>query len=158
MVYEMPDGRLETYALNKVGRVVCVLAFTLEKEVILARQFRPGPGKVLDELPGGGVEEGEDFAVAVRRELLEETGYAPGHLLPLGQFCEGAYSTIERHGFLALDCKKVAEQKLDQNEFIEVLLKPLPAFIAQLRAGEGTDSEVAWAGLFEAGLVGYRET
>jgi len=154
VVFELPDGRHETYSLNKVGRVVCVLALTREGQVVLARQFRPGPGLMLDELPGGSVDEGEDLETAVRRELLEETGYSPGRLLSLGRFLECAYSTIERHGFLALDCEKQRGQTLDPNEFIEVVLKSVDEFVAQIRSGQSTDSEVGWAGLYEAGLVG----
>ncbi len=153
MLFELPDGREVTYSLNHVGKVVCVLALTKEKQVVLARQFRPGPNRVLDELPGGGVDGEEDFEAAIRRELVEETGYVPGKLMYLGTFLEDAYSTIERHGFLALDCERSGTQKLDENEFIEVVLKSLPHFYAQLRAGDSTDAEVAWAGLLEAGLV-----
>ena len=153
VLFELPDGRREIYSLNHVGKVVCVLAFTEKNQVILARQFRPGPKLVLDELPGGGVETDETTEEAVRRELLEETGYSPGTLIPLGRFYECAYSTIERHAVLALQCKKVREQALDPTEFIQVILKPLPDFLDQLKSGMSTDLEVAFAGLLKAGYL-----
>ncbi|HEY8278074.1 MAG TPA: NUDIX hydrolase [Bdellovibrionota bacterium] len=153
VLFELPDGRQETYSLAHEGRAVCVLALTPDRQVILARQFRPGPGILVDELPGGAVDEGESWEAAVRRELLEETGFAPQTLIPLGRFLESAYSTIERHGFLALGCERVAGQELDPTEFIEIVLKPLPDFLAQIRAGLCTDCEVAWAALHEAGIV-----
>jgi hypothetical protein len=54
---------------------------------------------------------------------------------------------------LALGCENTASQKLDEREFIEVVEKTLPEFFAQLRNGAATDCEIAWAGLFEAGLI-----
>src|SRR5262249_2077282 len=137
-------------------RTVCVLALTSDLRVVLARQFRPGPGEVLDELPGGRANEGESFEDAARRELLEETGFVPNKLVPLGRFHECAYSRIERHGFLALGCERREEQCLDPTEFVEVVLKPLPEFLSQIRKGLSTDAEVAWSGLSEAGLVQFR--
>jgi len=117
VTFELPDGRHVNYSLTHVGKVVCVLALTRDREVILARQFRPGPNLILDELPGGGVGAGEDLEIAVRREFREETGFVPSRLIYLGHFLDDAYSTIERHGFLALDCERLEPQKLDPNEF-----------------------------------------
>lgn len=151
--YQLPDGSEHTYALTHVGRVVAVLAVTKDMRIVLARQFRPGPDAVLDELPGGRVDENEMDEAAALRELAEETGFVPEKLIPLGRFLEGAYSTIQQQGFLALGCEKKAQQKLDPTEFIEVVLKTLPEFLAQIRSGAATDCEVAWAGLLESGLV-----
>lgn len=153
VVFELPDGRQALYSLTGVGKTVAVLALTADAKIILARQFRPGPFAVLDELPGGGVDEEESFEFAAARELEEETGYVPEKLIPLGRFFESAYSTVNRHGFLAVNCQKTGVQRLDPNEFIEVVLKPLPEFVGQLCQGLCSDSEVAWAALFAMGLV-----
>jgi ADP-ribose pyrophosphatase len=155
--FELPDGRRETYAVtNAEVHVVCVLALTSDQRVVLARQFRPGQGKVLDELPGGRVDPGETTEAAAVRELAEETGFVAAKLVSLGIFPEGAYSGIVREGFLALGCERREEQKLDSTEFIEIVLKPLPDFLAQIRRGDATDCPIAWSGLFEAGLVSAR--
>jgi len=153
VLFELPNGREATFSLSHIGKVVAVMALTRDNRVILARQYRPGPDRVLDELPGGSVDEGEDPETAAHRELLEETGYEAGKMIPLGRFLEGAYSTIDKHGFLAFDCEPRAKQQLDPNEFIEVILKPLPDFFTQLRAGDSTDGEIAWAALLELGIV-----
>ena len=155
--FELPDGRVETYSLKKDGSCVSVLAITKEKKVVLARQYRPGPNLVLDELPAGGIEPGEDPKVAAERELLEETGYRCEKLTFLSKPVDCAYTTITRYAYLAEGCEKVAEQDLDENEFIEVIEKSIPDFVKQLEEGSNTDLEVAWHGLLKLGVLKIAE-
>ncbi|WP_437290137.1 NUDIX hydrolase [Sorangium sp. So ce406] len=157
VTFELPDGQVRTFSLKKEGQVVCILPISLKNRVILARQYRPGPDRILDELPGGGVEPGETPEQAAARELLEETGYVAGRLLPLGRPLECAYSTIERHAFLAVECARRGAQSLDETEFIDVIEKPIEAFVAQLREGACTDPEVGWMGLHELGYLKTHE-
>ena len=49
------------------------MALTEDGKIITTEQFRPGPNAVLNELPGGYVDDGETREEAVRRELLKET-------------------------------------------------------------------------------------
>ena len=145
-VFLMPDGREEEFVVKDEGKPVCVLALTTDSEVILARQFRPGPEKVLDELPGGMQEKGESAIDAVKRELLEETGYT-GDVQFVGTHFTCAYSNRERQSFVATNCKKVSELTLDENEFIEVVLMSLPEFREHLRSGQLTDVQTGYMGL-----------
>lgn len=60
--------------------VVCVIALTPENKVLLVEQYRPPVGCNTIEMPAGlagdvAGKENEQFEVAARRELLEETGY-----------------------------------------------------------------------------------
>ncbi|MGB4988086.1 MAG: NUDIX hydrolase, partial [Pyrinomonadaceae bacterium] len=74
-MFRLTDGREVDFYLNSGNGSVACLALTQEKEVILVRQFRPGPKKILLEIPGGGLKKDESPGQAMERELLEETGY-----------------------------------------------------------------------------------
>jgi 8-oxo-dGTP pyrophosphatase MutT (NUDIX family) len=63
---------------------VNVITLTLEKEVVMVRQYRHGIRDVTLEIPGGLVEDHDSPEEAARRELLEETGYREGSLILLG--------------------------------------------------------------------------
>lgn len=148
----MPDGDKADFYINKARQPVCVLALTKDKKVILAKQFRPGPNKILSELPGGIIEKGETPAKAMARELLEETGYR-GKLKFITRCYDSAYSNINRYCFVATDCIKVFRQKLDKHEYIEVELLPLNKFRRLLKSGRMTDIDVGYLGLDYLGLL-----
>ena len=150
--YELPNGKKAGIEIRDDGQCVAIFAMTPDQQVVLAKQFRPGPDEVLVELPGGGMEAGEDPAEAAARELLEETGYA-GRLQFVTTSWENPYTTLLRHNFVALDCKKVAEPQLDEHEIIETVLVPLKEYRQQIKKGQGTDIETAYLMLDHLGLL-----
>lgn len=151
-VYKMPDGREEIFDIRDEGPSVSILAFTSDRRVIIVKQYRPGPEKVVFDLPCGAIENGENPLGAAARELLEETGYE-GELREVGTCLEDSYSTKIRHNFIALNCRKVSDPSPDKNEFIENILLPLEKFRKLLRSGEITVVETGYMGLDELNLL-----
>jgi 8-oxo-dGTP pyrophosphatase MutT (NUDIX family) len=72
------------------------------------------------EFPAGWVEPGEDLREAVSREVLEETGYVPGHLEHLVTYHPlSGISTMTYTVFLATDAVRSGEPEIDETERIE---------------------------------------
>lgn len=100
---------------------VDVLALTPDNRVVLVKQFRGGPERVMYSLPGGYVDEGESLLEAAKRELLEEAGYHVGMIEYLGPYHKDAYLNATWNAYVAYDCQKVdVPQTDDPLEELEV--------------------------------------
>lgn len=144
--FELQEGQVGDFYIKKEGATVATLAITEDGKVILAKQFRPGPQEIFNELPGGYIDEGENPKEAGERELLEETGYA-GEAVLVGKSSNCGYSTIEKNCVVVTNCKKVASQELEKNEFVQIVLMPLADFRKSLSNGKMTDLQLAYMGL-----------
>ena len=150
--FRMPDGTVTDFIIDARRPAACIVALTPENQVVMVRQFRPGPQEILDELPGGFVNPNEDPKETARREFREETGY-DGEFEFIGTCLDDAYSTMERHCFVARNCKKVGEPQNTSTEQTEVVLLPLQEFRKRLRAGRMTDVEVGYMVLDHLNLL-----
>ncbi|MCX5214486.1 NUDIX hydrolase [Kitasatospora sp. NBC_00240] len=153
VTFELPDATRNDFYLKNERSSAAVLALTPDRQVILARQFRPGPAAFLDELPGGFVDPGDDPADTAAAELLQETGHR-GTVQAVTTCWDDAYSNVRRHVFAATDCVKVADPTPERTEFIEIVLLPLDTFRSTvLRRGRMTDVEAAYLALDHLGLL-----
>ncbi len=153
VAFRLPKGNETDFYLYARGQSIACLAFTEDQQVILVKQYRPGPKKILLELPGGGAKPGEDLAVAMERELLEETGYR-ATVKFVTSILPDAYSTGKKNAFVAVDCTKVAEPKEEDNgEMVETVLLSLDEFRAHIRTGQMTDVEISYLCLDHLGLL-----
>ncbi|ATL48486.1 DNA mismatch repair protein MutT [Chitinophaga caeni] len=122
---EMPDGTIvDPYYVVEYPDWVNAFALTKDGQVIMVKQFRQGLGKTIIEVPGGCVDDTDaDLEVAIRRELLEETGYVFDKLTAIGSVSANAGTTNNlTHFFIAEGGEKISEQSLDDHEDLEVLL------------------------------------
>lgn len=122
---QTPGGKIvDPYYVYEFPTWVTAFPMTEDGKVILVRQYRHALGDVCIEIPGGCVDDTDtDLEKAVARELLEETGYAFSSYEYLGKVSSNPSTNNNlMHMFLVTGGKKVAEQKLDSNEEIEVEL------------------------------------
>lgn len=99
--YRLPDGRTVEWDMHAGGPTVAVLALTPEGRLVMVRQFRPGPDRVVLTLPGGMIDPGESPLRAGERELREETGDSVGSV-ELAELRAGRMTGSEQ-AYLALD-------------------------------------------------------
>jgi ADP-ribose pyrophosphatase len=154
----LPDGGTHQYEIVEAPPAAVVVPILPGEEggeprVLLVEQERPPVGQRLLEVPAGlmdGAEPPEDTA---RRELLEETGYAAGALIPLGRlYPSPGVMTELLHLFLATDLGRVAGGPADPNEIDRVVSLPLSDAIAMARTGRILDAKTI------VGLLLARET
>jgi ADP-ribose pyrophosphatase len=124
-ICETPSGKIvDPYYVYEFPTWVAAVPVTEDGKIIMVRQYRHALGETCIELPGGCVDDSDkNFESAVRRELLEETGYTFSDCDYLGRISPNPSTNSNLlHMFLATGGKKVAEQALDPNEEIEVNL------------------------------------
>ncbi|MGI4727709.1 MAG: NUDIX hydrolase [Janthinobacterium lividum] len=129
-VCRMPDGTIvDDYYVLEYPDWANAVAITEDNEVLLIKQYRHAADVVLLEIPGGVIDQGEDPKEAIRRELLEETGYQFDDI----EFTSVIYPNPSTgnnrcHAFLARGGKLVQGQKLDAHEQIVVEKVSIPEF------------------------------
>ena len=133
---ELPNGQIIEPLLLECKPEVTILALTRKQEVVPVKEYRHGVQKVILQLPGGSVDEGESPLEAAKRELLEETGYQSDTFIEIGQVNPNpANYSNTMYGFLALDAEQTPDRNLDEADRIELILTPLNDVIEMAKSG-----------------------
>lgn len=126
---EMFDGSTETFeAIKRIDSVTVVAV--VDGKILINKEEQPGRGTFV-ALPGGRVDRDETSLEAVKRELLEETGYLSMSLIEWFSTDASDMAKLEwnSHYFIAKDCIKNKEIELDPGEKIETKLITLEELI-----------------------------
>jgi ADP-ribose pyrophosphatase len=152
VLYELPDGKQKHFDIEASHGAVTVIALTPEQSVVMVRQYRPGPSKVLLEFVGGIIDPGEEPIEAAARELREETGYE-GELAFIGARYLDAYSTGVQYGFVATNCRQVGEPEPDDSEFVAVEVVSLEQFQEIIQSDYAPGAGMGFLALNKLGLL-----
>ena len=138
-VCETPGGKIvNPYYVYEFPTWVTALALTDEGKVILERQYRHALGEVCIEITGGCVDDTDPgLEEAIKRELLEETGYTFDSYEYLGQVSANPSTNNNlMHMFLAKGGKKTSSQQLDHNEEIDIELVSISELKQMIRGNK----------------------
>ena len=117
---------------------VNVVAITPQEEIVFTKQYRHGIQRVCLEIPGGMMEKDDTSpGEAIKRELMEETGYSGDHIQSLGKISPNpAFQNNFVHPFLMKGVTRMGDQNLDETEEIEVILIPKKEIPSLIESGE----------------------
>ena len=138
---QLDDGASALREVVEHAHAVAVVAVNADGNLVMVRQFRRPVGRVMLEVPAGVLDPGEDPETAARRELQEETGFAPGRLWRLGGFWVApGYCTEFIHIYLAEDLQE-SRLAADEDERIEVQSISLADALTRIGSGEIEDAK-----------------
>lgn len=149
----LPDGNTSTRELIEHPGGVGIIAIDKNKQVFLVKQFRKPFEKTVLEIPAGKLEYGEEPLIAAKRELEEEIGYRADKIIPLGKFYSSpGFCNESIHLYLASELVPVS-QKLDADEFLEVIKIDFDTLCNDVLSGKIFDGKTAIATLIAKNII-----
>ncbi|MGB7788913.1 NUDIX hydrolase [Methanoregula sp.] len=137
----LPTGREREKVIVHPSGAVAILPIH-EGMCKLLRQYRYAIDEHIIEAPAGTMEEGEDPLTTARRELIEETGFAAGTIIPRGFIYTTPGFTDEKiFLFEARDLSPSQEYGKDEDEVIEVIDVAIGDLPEMIRNGDIVDGK-----------------
>jgi ADP-ribose pyrophosphatase len=121
-VVDLRNGVIkDDYYVLEYPNWVTAVAITEDNKILMVRQYRHAGDIISLELPGGVIDGDERPAEAIKREMLEETGYSfESCELLASNFPNPATSNNVTYAYLLKGGIKTHEQHLDEHEILQV--------------------------------------
>lgn len=137
----LPDGNTAKREVVAHNGGVCVAVLTADDSIYLVSQFRYPYMETISEIPAGKLDKGENPYDAGIREALEETGCKANILYSLGEFYPTpGYCGEIIHLYWTNDYE-MQEQRLDEDEFLNVEKVPFSKALEKVMSGEIKDGK-----------------
>jgi ADP-ribose pyrophosphatase len=155
---ELQNGVIkDDYYVLEYPNWVNAIAITRENKMILVRQYRHAADIISLEVPGGVIDGDERPEDAVKRELLEETGYSfETSELIATVYPNPATSTNRTFTYLLTGGIKTHEQHLDEHEFLtveEYTLEEVKELVLNNKIDQSLHATAIFYGLLKLGQL-----
>ena len=148
-------GKPQVWEYVEQRDVVLVLPVTDDQKAVLIKTYRIPIERYVIENPAGLVDKkGENMEDAIKRELLEEVGYAAANIHALPPYpARPGVSKNMFYPFIATGLKKVADNTGDDTEDISIMEIPLnKLFDLWLHPADDTFIQPDVLAMYQAGV------
>ena len=150
----LPNGHQSVREVIRHVGAVCVVPVTDDGRVVVERQYRYPIDQVITEIPAGKLDSREEDRLhAAQRELKEETGITADSWTDMGLYYPAAAYSDEKITMYLARGLHSGEQRLDEDEFLNVELVSMEELIEEILTGKITDGKTQAAILKAAMLL-----
>lgn len=137
----LPNGKEGIREVAEHPGGVAVVALDEQDNLLTVRQYRYVFSRIMEEIPAGKLERGEDPDEAALRELREETGAVPSSFTSLGKLIAspGCYGEV-LHLYLAKGLT-FGDTDCDEDEFLSLVRTPFEEMVQRVLRGEIQDAK-----------------
>jgi ADP-ribose pyrophosphatase len=151
----LPDGREAAREYIVHPGAVMIIPLLDDGRLLMERQYRYPMGRVMLEFPAGKLDPQEPPLACAQRELVEETGYRAREWAYAGVLHNAiAYSDEGIHIFFARGLS-AGERRLDEGEFLDIVMHTPAELDALAARGEMTDAKtligLLWLSRWQSG-------
>ena len=149
----LPNGHQSVREVIRHVGAVCVVPVTDDGRVVIERQYRYPIDQVITEIPAGKLDSREEDRLhAAQRELKEETGITADSWTDMGLYYPAAAYSDEKITMYLAQGLHMGEQRLDEDEFLNVELIPMEEVIEEILTGKITDGKTQ-AAILKASML-----